>query len=120
MKTLKDVLAYLAEKDAPSEIRETIEQAQDVFQRLVEWEAFMGGFEAGGAFDTARGLLRGKAAVVVYDGKTHVCDNCQKTWEDEELAEIHDPVERIDPGGVVPSGECPECGALCYPVKGGA
>lgn len=25
--------------------------------------------------------------------------------------------QRIDPGGVVPSGECPDCGSLCYPAK---
>ena len=46
------------------------------------------------------------------------CDNCG--WEGEPLfglEEIVDLVERIDPGGVVPSGECPECDALCYPEQ---
>lgn len=46
------------------------------------------------------------------------CDNCECTGEPEiELADIPDLFQRIEPGGVVPSGECPECGALCYPVE---
>jgi uncharacterized Zn finger protein (UPF0148 family) len=42
------------------------------------------------------------------------CDNCD--WvgepEDKEIPGLH---ERVDPGGTMPSGECPECGCLCYP-----
>jgi len=37
------------------------------------------------------------------------------------MDEIHDIWERVEPGEVMPSGECPDCGALCYPKpKGGA
>lgn len=47
------------------------------------------------------------------------CDNCG--WRGvpkiDAFADIPDLFERIEPGGVVPSGECPECGALCYPLK---
>lgn len=47
------------------------------------------------------------------------CDNC--TWigePDLTLTDIPDLLERIEPGGIVPSGECPKCGALCYlPVE---
>lgn len=47
-----------------------------------------------------------------------VCDNCG--WEGPEdklgceLINVHRLWDRIDPGGVVPVGECPECGALAY------
>jgi hypothetical protein len=47
---------------------------------------------------------------------TSHCDNCE--WRGitpaEGLGNIPDLAERIDPGGIVPSGECPECGCLCY------
>ncbi len=45
------------------------------------------------------------------------CDNCHGLWLDSELEEPKRLTERLDPGGVVPRGECPECGALSYPVK---
>ena len=31
--------------------------------------------------------------------------------------DIPDLLSRIGPGGMVPSGECPDCGALVYPVN---
>lgn len=47
------------------------------------------------------------------------CDNCGKICdaEDGALATIHRLWERLEPGGVVPSGECDVCGALVYPVR---
>jgi len=33
------------------------------------------------------------------------------------LCEAKDFFQRTEPGGVVPSGECPGCGALCYRRK---
>lgn len=49
------------------------------------------------------------------------CDDCDWIGPESdlrcELGDIPDLCERLDPGGVVPSGECPECGALAYPVK---
>jgi hypothetical protein len=50
------------------------------------------------------------------DGR-HRCDNCNWEGGAEELKPIRDLASRLDPGGVVPSGECPECGALAYPIK---
>jgi hypothetical protein len=44
------------------------------------------------------------------------CDNCQKVTSDEDLNSINDIYERVDPGGVMPSGECPHCGCLAYPI----
>lgn len=46
------------------------------------------------------------------------CDNCG--WIGKPLFELHEIsnlLQRIEPGGVVPSGECPKCDCLCYPVK---
>jgi hypothetical protein len=45
------------------------------------------------------------------------CDNCQSIWDENELCEISKYFERVEAGGTVPSGECPECGALCYLTK---
>lgn len=45
----------------------------------------------------------------------NLCENCLKLWRDDELEEIDDIWERVSPGEPMPSGECPECGALCQP-----
>lgn len=49
------------------------------------------------------------------------CGNCGKVWDEEELTrvfpDIPDLAERIAPGEPVPSGECPECGALVHAVR---
>lgn len=47
------------------------------------------------------------------------CDNCDRKFSDdafpEGIAGIPDLYSRLGPGGIVPAGECPNCGALCYP-----
>jgi hypothetical protein len=46
------------------------------------------------------------------------CDNCDWTGTPTiGLEEIPDLSQRLDVGSVVPSGECPECGALCYETE---
>jgi hypothetical protein len=47
----------------------------------------------------------------------HICDNCGKKWDLRSVVYAKSMNQRVDPGGVMPSGECPECGALCYPEK---
>lgn len=47
----------------------------------------------------------------------HYCDCCCKTWTAGELEDIQDLYERLEPGNTVPSGDCPECGGLCYPLE---
>jgi hypothetical protein len=42
------------------------------------------------------------------------CDNCRRIWAVGELVEPKRLSERLDPGGTVPAGECPECGAFAY------
>jgi hypothetical protein len=46
------------------------------------------------------------------------CGNCDwKGQPDIELTEIPDLNQRLEPGSTVPSGECPKCAALCYPLS---
>lgn len=49
------------------------------------------------------------------------CDNCQKGFRNETefkpLEQVHKLWERLDPGSIVPHGECPECGAFVYPAE---
>lgn len=52
--------------------------------------------------------------------ETVTCDNCSQTFEREFIEEhhglhtIHHLYLRLDVGGTVPAGECPECGAFVY------
>lgn len=45
----------------------------------------------------------------------HKCDNCRRQFQWQQLQPIDNIGERIEPGGTVPSGQCPECQCLCYP-----
>lgn len=49
----------------------------------------------------------------------HECDNCDWEGPEDELAccmaDMEGFYERISPGCPCPSGDCPECGACCYP-----
>jgi len=48
----------------------------------------------------------------------HRCDNCGRHWDQCELQAIKNYFQRVEPGSIVPSGQCPDkdCGALCYPL----
>ena len=48
----------------------------------------------------------------------HVCENCGWGGLEEELGEITNLGQRVAPNEPVPSGECPDCGALCQPYIG--
>ena len=49
------------------------------------------------------------------------CDNCGNQYQLPDrrirLEDVDDLTARMDPGGEVPVGECPACGALCYLVR---
>jgi len=45
------------------------------------------------------------------------CDNCVWGGNATETLPIENLVLRVTPGGIVPHGECPMCGALCYEDK---
>lgn len=45
------------------------------------------------------------------------CANCGRSFHVDDLNhEVKHLHERVDPGGAMPAGECPECGALAFPV----
>lgn len=44
------------------------------------------------------------------------CQNCRTLTPTEELFEPDRLWERVAPGEPMPSGECPECRALCHPL----
>ena len=54
-----------------------------------------------------------------YQSATSQCDDCRSIYNDNQLEEIDNFFMRVEAGGVVPSGQCPdpECGALCYPIR---
>lgn len=47
----------------------------------------------------------------------HKCDNCSKLFVDRDLKEMKDISMRVGAGEPMPSGECPECGAVCHPAE---
>ena len=53
-----------------------------------------------------------------YRSATSQCDDCRSIYNDDQLEEIDNFFMRVEAGGEVPSGQCPnpECGALCYPI----
>lgn len=42
------------------------------------------------------------------------CQNCDTTWPTSILFEVENLSMRVSPGEVMPSGECPACGAVCH------
>jgi hypothetical protein len=48
------------------------------------------------------------------------CSSCGKQWTADELNPFYDYWSRVEPGGIVPLGDCPDpdCGAFCYPLYG--
>jgi predicted RNA-binding Zn-ribbon protein involved in translation (DUF1610 family) len=49
--------------------------------------------------------------------EVYSCQNCDWTGSYEELGDIVDYDERVAPGEEEPTGECPECGALCHELE---
>ena len=45
------------------------------------------------------------------------CANCGAVWTVEQLAPYHDFWSRVQPGEIIPQGDCPACGAFCYPPE---
>jgi len=55
---------------------------------------------------------RGAATAEVRD--LCACDDCGWTGALEETQPIRDFWSRVEPGGIMPAGECPRCGVLAY------
>lgn len=47
--------------------------------------------------------------------KRYKCDYCAFEIDDRnKLADVDELTVRVDPGGIMPAGECPDCGCLIY------
>lgn len=64
-------------------------------------------------------IIQGGSSIVfpVDPDSKHRCDDCRAIVLGSDLLPIVDIEQRIEPGNMVPSGECPRCSALCYPMK---
>jgi len=67
-------------------------------------------------FMTNDEALKSASIDVFSKHELHRCDNCGKLHNEQTLLAAKDLSMRTDPGGVVPSGECEDCGSLCYPI----
>jgi transcription elongation factor Elf1 len=69
----------------------------------------------------AMNAIRGQLALVFEQIPTDVylarCDNCGAVYDEEDLEVVKDLNMRVDTGGEVPAGQCPDCGALAYRLK---
>lgn len=45
------------------------------------------------------------------------CGNCRGVFLTDNLGAVQDLGERVAPGEVAPSGECPTCGAVCHLMR---
>lgn len=67
--------------------------------------------------DQLEGHIRQEEARAMHKADLHSCANCEMLWKSEELEEItHGIWERVQPGEIMPSGECPNCTCLCHPI----
>lgn len=44
------------------------------------------------------------------------CQNCEWEGDDDDTLPVKHLLQRVSPGESFPTGECPECGALCEPA----
>ena len=57
----------------------------------------------------------GKRDAVSY----YICESCGERF-DRDLREGQRLWERLEPGGELPAGECPDCAAQCYLAEEGS
>lgn len=61
-------------------------------------------------------MVQAMANGVKKVSKSTECANCEWSGMVGQTHVIKDLASRLEPGNIVPAGECPECGALCYLV----
>lgn len=44
------------------------------------------------------------------------CADCQRVTPLDELREVKNLAQRLEPGDTVPDGECPHCGAMAFAI----
>ncbi len=47
----------------------------------------------------------------------HMCGDCGEIMAKHRLRKVEISMERLTPGDIVPSGECPHCCSLCSPLE---
>lgn len=71
----------------------------------------------GAAHETEDDAILGASSEALACGVSR-CDNCGKLHTDAMLKlPIKDLAQRVDPNGAMPSGECSDCGCLCYAME---
>lgn len=56
------------------------------------------------------------AEQIAVDKMNYECGNCDWTGRQDALGDIEDLSQRVDPGEPMPTGECPDCGALAHSI----
>lgn len=93
---------------------EAIEAARDF---LGEGEMRLGECKDGSPLCATLSLDDSDPDVVEVSGEgVSECQNCLSRWGQADLNEVRHLSMRVAPGERMPSGECPECGAVCHPV----
>lgn len=49
------------------------------------------------------------------DNTESTCQNCSSQFKDDDLLPVKNILDRLQPGDIFPSGECPKCGCFCIP-----
>lgn len=79
------------------------------------WRTFVGGL----AVDVRNTRAKCELLVCELLGEpASECQNCGRVRPDSALLEARHLAQRVAPGEPHPSGECPDCHALCQPVGG--
>jgi len=68
-------------------------------------------------FDYEDNCVADAAKHAVANNDLHRCENCGAVHAQPDLKVVEDYSMRVEPGNPAPSGECPDCGALCYPLE---
>jgi predicted RNA-binding Zn-ribbon protein involved in translation (DUF1610 family) len=68
--------------------------------------------------DEAREAFEDMRDTVEVEGEAYRCANCGTIHDEDEVVFAKDILQRLEPGDVFTLYECPDCGALAYPVKG--
>lgn len=51
------------------------------------------------------------------DDECVACANCDWHGAASECDEYQDFWSRVEPGEIIPHGDCPKCGAFCYAIE---
>jgi hypothetical protein len=100
----------------PHTILKEARQIARIFNQTKRDEKTVKTFPSASVREARAGLIPSEET----DGRNvadNVCQNCDGKFRDDQLEEItHGIWERVSPGELMPSGECPDCGSLCHPV----